>query len=409
MSVQIIKEDYEHFLTKFLPVLNSDPSSAKNVFFSPLSIFICLHFLLPGLGGSSRQELLKLLASQTTVQKLSSLKDEELPSRVSTMIQSILASESNAASLSPGLRSISIANGLFVDEVFPLLPKFLHICDKYFKSQPELLKFHSDPDNSRVFINNWVEKQTDSMIKELLPDGSITKQTVTVLVNTIFFCQKWENQFDPERTLKNQDFKTFDDKISSSNVEYMMKPSPKEMFYSCPEYKSLTLPYIGKHFKITFIKPMTNKKSNLDSIESQLFSQPDKKKIGILENIQGKETLTDLSLMKIPKLNMEHGTNLNDIMKKLGVTSIFDHKIADFTNMTPITGQVFEISDIIHKAKIEMDEKGTKAAAATAIVMKMRCMAMNPVVKPDFILDSPFVFVISHQQTVIFYGKITNL
>jgi serpin B len=243
-------------------------------------------------------------------------------------------------------------------------------------------------------INEWVSKITEGKIKNLIPAGVLTSMTKLVLVNAIYFKGSWEHKFKESKTQK---LPFYNENGNSSKVELMYQKS-KLKFFKSAEYKLLQLPYKNNDLSMNIVLP--NKDINIKELEdklklNQLFT--------IINNSRRKKVR-----VYIPKFKFDLALGLNSIMKKLGMKDAFTNS-ANFSKMTDKND--IKISRIIHKAFIDVNEEGTEAAAATAVIMVGKSMSRHFVPDPIFKADHPFIFFIvdNKHKEILFIGRILNL
>lgn len=249
---------------------------------------------------------------------------------------------------------------------------------------------YGQPDQARAKINNWVSDQTNQKIKGLIPSGALNPLTRLVLTNAIYFKAAWQYPFEKGATA-NGDFTLLDgEKIQTG----MMHESKSLAYARGNNYQAIELPYAGETASMLILLPDVGKyadfersldASTIDTIESNLDQQA-----------------VELSL---PKFKVEAAFSLNEALAALGMPDAFDQGKADFSGMT---GQPdLFISSVLHKAYVDVNEDGTEAAAATAVVMELKSMPVSPVVVT---VDRPFIFLILDQEsgTILFMGRVLD-
>jgi len=248
------------------------------------------------------------------------------------------------------------------------------------------------PEVARKRINSWVEEQTRDKIKDLLPMGSVTDMTRLVLTNAIYFKGKWELEFDKKLT-KDAPFTMAGGK--KTDVP-MMHKSAGFMYGESETMKALELPYIGKETSMLVMLP--KKAGTLSAIEQKITS---KEIDGLIQGLRYEKTV----ILSLPKFKIETDYELSAPLKQLGVTDVFSAK-ADLTGMHT-GGEHLSVTAAVHKAFVEVDEKGTEAAAATGIVVGTTSVQI-PKPPKEFKADHPFLFAIRHKptNTILFFGKV---
>lgn len=356
--------------------------ASGNIFLSPYSISAAL--LLTALGADKDTE--KQIRSALGAANISK-------SDVHDQYQQV---ESSLNAETRGTTRLSIANrifsrlGLAVDDTYKVNSK------QYYGSGIELLDFAGEPEKSRQHINKWVEDQTMGKIRNLLPSGAIDPLSLMVLVNAIYFKGKWVNPFEADRTRKDVFHITKDEQAT---VDMMNgKERVKYILDDVAGYSAVELPYRDGNIAMVFILP--KEIEGLKDTEKKL----DSKFIATVFNSLKQASKPEV-ILQIPKFKMEATYQLEKDLPRLGIVDMFDVKKANFTAMLPNTPDAF-ISSAIHKAFIAVDEEGTEAAAATAMLMHVGC-AFNPERPKEFIADHPFIFLIRDTRTdsILFMGR----
>uniref|UniRef100_A0A668ALR2 Serpin B6 n=1 Tax=Myripristis murdjan TaxID=586833 RepID=A0A668ALR2_9TELE len=288
--------------------------------------------------------------------------------------------------------SLSLANRLYGDQSYQFVEVYTK---KHYDAELESVDFKTSAETARININNWVEKQTQDKIKDLLAPGVVDSMTRLVLVNAIYFKGNWDRKFDADLT-KDAQFKL--NKNENKPVKMMYQKAKFPLTY-IPEVNCqiLELPYKGKDLSMLIFLPneMEDDTTGLEKLEKELtyekfveWTQPD-----MMDTMEVQ--------VGLPRFKMEESYDLKDILTRMGMGDAFDVGMSDFSGMSPANDLV--LSQVVHKAFVEVNEEGTEAAAATAAIMMMRCARM-----PDqFIADHPFLFFIRHKpsMSVLFAGR----
>jgi serpin B len=282
---------------------------------------------------------------------------------------------------------LNTANALWAERNYKFLAEYFSIIEKYYGGNVTNLDFINDPEGSRKIINSWVENQTNNKIKDLIPKGFIDALTRLVITNAIYFKGNWKFQFN-EKDTSEQDF--YIDTNESVKVP-MMYLEEKFNYTNTKEFQILELPYDGDELSMLILLPKNN---NLSTIESSINTKN-------LTNWKNNLTETKIRI-HIPKFKFETKYLMVKILMELGMITPFTYK-ADFSGMDG-TNNLF-ISSVIHQAFIEVNEEGTEAAAATAVVIEYLCESPPT---PVFRADHPFIFLIQHRGSgnILFMGKV---
>jgi len=286
---------------------------------------------------------------------------------------------------------LNIANAIWAEQTYHFQQDFLDTIALNYGAGINLSDFIHQFDAARKEINGWISNQTNAKIKDLIPEGSLNADTRMVLVNAIYFKADWLNQFDAKSTqehpfhLLNGSTVSIPTMFRKMNIPYAQGDG----------YQAAELPYAGNTAAMDIILPDNGK---FAEIESALNAD-------ILNNIMNSMQVTPISF-GMPKFKFYGSFGLSEELKTLGMPDAFDSDKADFSGMTG-KPELF-ISDVIHKALIAVDEKGTEAAAATAVIMEATSALRNQDI--SMIVDRPFIFVIRDLSTsqILFIGRVSN-
>lgn len=326
---------------------------------------------------------------------------------------------------------LNVANALWGEQTYRIEQPYRDTIAKFYDSGTiEPANFKGNFEGERVRINSWVEDQTKNRIKNLIPQGGLNKLTRLVLVNAIYFKGDWDSPFK-ERMTKSIDFTLPDGKkikaktmqaynlksarYGAFNADGTFFKTPHRVSYQkkVAEYPGkdglmiAELPYKGKELSMVLIAPM--QAGNLDAIEENLTSA---KFTAWMAKLEKRKVH-----VKLPKFKMETEYQLHKTLPKMGMVQAFvdprEPNGADFTGMHSTSNRMdrLYISKVFHKAFVEVNEKGTEAAAATAVVMAVPTSA--PLVRdftPSFSADRPFITIIRHNETgaILFMGRVTD-
>jgi serpin B len=287
---------------------------------------------------------------------------------------------------------LNIANALWIQKEYELLQTFLEMNQKYYRAGLFSMNFRGDPDGSRSKINDWVEEKTEGKIQDLLPSGTINTLTRLVLTNTIYFRAEWQNTFSTHNT-KTQDFW-----ITPEEKTKVQMMSQEEFFgyWENEIFQILEMPYIRQDLSMVVFLP--RKKDGLPDLETKLDA----------ENID--KWLSELKGQQVdvyfPKFTTTQKIDLKTNLKALGMVDAFTEN-ADFSGIEP--KKELTITDALHKAYIDVDELGTEAAAATAVIVGVTSIP-PPKVVPEFRADHPFFYIIKENKTksILFMGRLTR-
>lgn len=294
-----------------------------------------------------------------------------------------------------GSASLTVANRLWADKSYQPKAPFAQLAMQGYGSPVDPLDFRNSSDASRITINDWVAKNTNDKIKDLLPAGSIKPKTRMVITNAVWFKGNWEHAFQNGGT-HDADF--FVDGANATKTPMMHQTSYFGMA-KADGATMLEMKYEKSDLAMDVILP--DAKNGLAAVEDKVVANG----IGAWTSalVTGK---TDVAF---PKLTLTWGKSLKEPLVRMGMPSAFDDDKADFSGIADAaaTNGPLVISDVLHKAFVAIDEKGTEAAASTGVVMvHVTSIEMTP----TFVADQPFIFVIrdTKQNRVLFTGRVTN-
>ena len=355
-------------------------NSGENIFFSPFSISTALAITSEGARGQTADEIRAVfhLPEDNTVQREG--------------FAEIIAGINRGAS---GY-TLQTANALWAEQTYPFLPEYIATADRYYGAKTTNLDFINKPDESRITINRWVEEQTEDRIKDLLPPDSVNPATRMVITNAIYFKGTWVKQFDENKTAE-EDFRTGSGEIVRIP---MMQRTDDEAIFGYTETDTLqvlSMPYAsdgGKNLSMLVILPEGD---DLAAVEPSL----DADALAALQQSLESQRVR----VFFPKFTMETKYFLPKTLAEMGMPTAFTGG-ADFSGMDGIGGLF--ISNVIHQAFVEVNEEGTEAAAATAVVL-MKGAAPGEEI-PVFQADHPFIFLIQDDETgnILFMGRVVN-
>ncbi|XP_047051300.1 serpin-Z1-like [Lolium rigidum] len=307
--------------------------------------------------------------------------------------------------------TVRFANGVWVDAALRLRAGYAAVVSQRYRSQARPASFKAMPEEARAEINQWFESVTAGRITELLPRGCIDSDTLAVLGNAIYFKGAWRSKFDPRNTRDD----TFYLHAFGHHVRAPFMSTGEPQYIACRSgYKVLRLPYaLGRGrdhggesrrcFSMYIYLP--NERHGLQALLQMLGSSP-----ALLEDCWSLMTEVPVGAFKVPKFTVSCKTDATELLKDLGLRMPFDPR-ADFSDMLDPAAPLV-VSAVLHQAFVEVNEEGTEAAAATAVVGGFTCQApmRTPVQVVDFVADHPFMFLIKEDLTgvVVFAGQVVN-
>ncbi|MCG8410411.1 MAG: serpin family protein [Bacteroidales bacterium] len=288
--------------------------------------------------------------------------------------------------------SIVNANSIWYQTNMPIELIYKNQITKYYNSEIHTTNFSANPNKSANVINKWVSENTNHKIKELLKSQDIDNSTRLVLVNALYFRCAWEKQFN-EKSNVIDDFYTGE--YSKEQVTYM-NASINSWYYENSYSKIIEIPYANHQISMIIIIPKSLKKKIrkelLNNLDYNLYNEFLEKKERYIANIY------------IPKFKTETELNLKPLLKKIGINDAFTSS-ANFSGIS--SNNNLYIDKVLHKATIDVNEKGTEATAATAVVMRKTAIRAKLI---DIKIDKPFIFIIKNNKTnlIYFIGAINN-
>lgn len=357
-----------------LDVYNKFTEEEGNVFFSPWSISTALAMTYEGARGKTAEEMQSVLQFPA---------DGEVRMPSFARLYNILNTGEKPYKL-------HTANALWAQKDYKFLPEYTDAVEKYYVGKVTNLDFKENTENSRLTINNWVEEQTNDKIKDLIPQGVINQLTRLVLTNAIYFKGSWALQFDEEDT-KEEDFKL--DNGGTVKAKMMRQFGEEFNYAETDELQILEMPYKGDELSMIVLLPKEGFQENLERLDAEKLQE-------LRESLVNKEVE-----VYIPKFKFETKYFMVETLKEMGMPTAFT-EAADFSGIDG-TGDL-AISNVIHQAFVEVNEEGTEAAAATAVVVGIT--SIDPKEIPEFRADHPFTFVIQERKTgsILFLGKVAN-
>jgi serpin B len=351
--------------------------TSGNLFFSPYSISTALAMTYAG----ARENTAKQMAD---VLHFPSGQKEVHPafSRLETLLNEVQ---------DRGDIQLNIANSLWPQEGYPFLEEYLALVKKYYGVVITPLDYKGDAEKARIIINQWVEEKTKDKIKNLLQPGILDAVTRLVLVNAIYFKGNWASQFDEKRTKADTFYL-----MAGRTMQTPLMAQKQEFAYGEEEFlQVLELPYVGKSLSMIVLLP--KEKDGLPALEKRLTaanlrmwtSMPRKQEVQVF----------------LPRFKMTSQFSLGKTLGAMGMRDAFNPDKANFSGMDGRLNWLY-IGAVIHKAFVDVNEQGTEAAAATAVVMKIRMALQQPI----FRADHPFIFLIRENSTgsILFLGRVMD-
>ena len=361
---------------------NEINTAEGNIIFSPLSLSLALSMTLAGAEDSTKAEMLNALALQEL--------GDDLHPAINALLLAIDTSQVKLREESEGDQfQLNIANSIWGQSGFDFEKTFLDTIALNYGAGIYKVDYVQDPEAAREAINDWVADETQDKILDLIPQGAIDALTRLVLANAIYFNGSWLYPFEKDST-RDAPFTLLDG--AQVPVAMMHLPGERLVYLQEENFQLVELPYLSRDFSMVLLVPDAGE---FEAVESALSAD------NIAESLN-KTVFVPVDL-KMPKFDFETSVAAPEPLMKLGMLKAFQPGEANFSGIS--RSEALFISDVLHKATITVDEEGTEAAAATAVIMSLT--SAPDVVEPiSLVIDRPFIFFIQHQPTgtILFMG-----
>lgn len=353
-------------------------STPGNLIFSPYSISSALAMTCAGARGATARQMEQVLHL------------DQVGTNFSAQFGQLDADLKQAQ----GSNELSVANSLWPQEKYPVRTEFLKLLKQDFGATVTPANYTSQAPQARAAINRWVDEKTRHKIPEIIGPGTLNALTRMVLVNAIYFKGTWQSPF-PESATRPDKF--YLDPGTTITVPFMHRRGHFQ-YAESPQWQLLALPYAGGQLEMILLLPRS--RDGIAQLESNL------------SQVHLKDWLAEAKdqnvAVALPKFKMATSLKLSDILRGLGMTDAFSPDRADFSGVDGKTHFLY-LSAVLHKAYVEVNEKGTEAAAATAVTMKALAVRLDE--RPrKFRADHPFLFCIRDASTgsLLFMGRVSN-
>ena len=353
-----------------------------NLFYSPYSISLALAMTYAGARGETEEQMANTLHF-------------DLP-------QNQLHSAFNSLDLELGRRGqgakgkdgegfrLHIVNAIWGQKDYEFLSEFLDLLAENYGAGLRILDFMKALEQSRITINNWVSDQTESRIEDLIPQGVLNPATVLVLTNAIYFNAAWQYPFEENMT-NNGPFYLLD----GNNITVpMMRQTEGFGYAEDDDYQAVELPYDGRELSMVILLPQAGQfEAFEDKLDNKLVAD-------IIETLEYQQVA-----LTMPKFTYESKFMMKELLSEMGMRDAFLPGIADLSGING--GRSLFIDEVIHQAFVEVDEAGTEAAAATAVIVELTAAPTEP---KEVTIDHPFVFLIRDIETgaILFVGRVVD-
>ncbi len=352
-------------------------NKGENIFYSPYSIFAALAITYEGSRGKTAEEMASVL---------------HLPTE--TILRSGFGALYNQINNEEKEYELNTANALWAQKEYLFLEEYINTIEKRYGGEITNLDFIRETESSRKTINEYIEKNTNNRIKNLIPEGALSSLTRMVITNAIYFKGKWKFEFDKKNT-KDLDFYVTPDNSVKTKMMFMEPKETKFNYLETEEVQLIEISYQGGEVSMYVLLP----KENIESIESDLSS----------EKLRGyKEEMKEVEIdaVYLPKFEFDTKYFMKETLISMGMNSAFFYGMADFSKMDGTKELV--IDNVIHQAYVGVDEEGTEAAGATAVIIGVTSIA--PKDEKIFMANKPFIFIIQENTTesILFIGRVSD-
>ncbi|MBU1203721.1 MAG: serpin family protein [Nanoarchaeota archaeon] len=366
-------------------------AEGSNIFYSPYSISAALAMTYEGANGQTADEMKSVF---------------HFPEN--NILRPNFAAIYNEINEKDKPYKLSTGNALWAQFDYPFLEEYINRVEQYYGGKAANVDFRQaeEREKSRQTINTFIEEQTNNKIKDLIPKGILTGMTRLVLTNAIYFKGTWEWEFDKSDT-RDQDFKITSTNIVKTPMMYMDPDKAKFNYADLQELQILELPYKGEDISMLILLPKQGEDYDFETGERITFDYTLKDielSSQILEEYKAQMKETKLDSISLPKFEFDSKYFMKDTLSAMGMPTAFTFD-ADFSGMDG-TLKLY-IDKVIHQAYVKVDEEGTEAAAATAVIMDFKSTDMP---RNVFRADHPFIFIIQEKETgnILFMGRVTD-
>ena len=362
--------------------------SDGNLFYSPYSISLALALTYRGARGETEEQMAETLSFR--------LPQDRLHSAFNSLDLQLAA---RSGGQEDGGFELSIANSVWGQEGHGFLQDYLDTLGLNYGGKLRGVDFRGRPENARIRINEWVSEETNGRIEDLIAPDAIDRFTRLVLANAVYFKAEWHLPFDEWATSRGS-FYGLDG--GESRVE-MMRQTENFGYVRGDDYQVVELPYKDREMSMVLLLPGSGGFTEFEnSLDADLVGE-------IPEEMESRRVR-----LTMPRFELEASLDLAETLEAMGMPNAFDDKRADFRGMDGLSclagdDECLLISDVVHKAFVSVDEAGTEAAAATAVIVGITKSAPEEPI--ELTIDRPFIFLIRDADTgtVLFVGRVVKL
>ncbi len=352
-----------------------------NLVFSPASVSIALSMAYAGAAGTTASEMAAALHFTLPAERLFPAFD--------SLDLNLASRGQGKKSTDGGPMQVNIVNAAWAERSYQFRTEYLDTLATNFGAGLNQLDFLKNWESARITINDWVAGQTNQRIKDLLPDGSVDSSTCLVLTNAVYLNAAWKTPFDPNST-NDGAFTLLD---GSSVQTKLMGTHLQAQAVKGAGFSAVALPYDDEQLSMLVLVPDAG---TFDTFEASLDAG---KLNGIVASLVSQPVI-----LALPRFRTQTDQDFMQILKSLGMQAPFQYGVADFSGMDG--GKNLYISQVLHKAFIDVGEKGTEAAAATAVGMSGTAAPTGITI----LADHPFIYVLRDEPTgaILFLGRVLD-
>lgn len=349
-----------------------------NVFFSPISIATALAMLFYGAKGDTANEMRRVLGYEEA-----GLTNSQVHAAFQNLVETMSKDSATKEYL------LYLANAVFTQKGYPILDVYQVGLQEIYKATARNVDFQNQAEKVVQEINDWVKQKTNNQITQLL--DAVDPSTVMVLLNAVYFKGTWKTKFENtmEGIFFNKGLET--EKIKTPMMSY----EEKVLYTQIDGAQAIELPYDGEDISMVIVLP--NTLDGLSKLEENLTPNT-------LKEIR-RSTRKTRALVTLPKFKLEYKKNLNSVLQDLGLKSVFERS-ADLRGISE-DGKL-TVSQVVHKAVVEVNEEGSEASGATGIVIVPVSAIIDDI---RFVANHPFVFAMIDRRNdlVLFQGRVNKL
>ncbi len=377
-ELKLVVRECNQFAIELYTRLSAD--KATNVFFCPESISSALAMTYGGANNQTRQQMAEVLHFTLPPAKLHSVFEQlRLSAQTRTEQRGV---------------EFKVANRLWGQSGNHFLPAFLQMTREHYGAELAQVDFACETQAARQSINAWVNKQTDNRIQELLAPETLSSATRLTLTNAVFFKGQWTHEFAKLAT-KNLSFQI----LSGNSVSVPMMFQESELRYaSIDDLQIVELPY-GQDSQISMLIVLPRKSDGVIALSKQLTSKTVEHWCDAIKS--------QMVRLYLPRFKVSSDFQLKAVLESMGMTLPFDAERADFSGLS--CDEQLCLDSVIHQASVEVNEQGTVATAATAVIAMTKTIGELKEAPVVFCADHPFMLVIRDNRTesILFMGQIS--